>query len=51
MNFVPSIYEPEVRNSAVGYLRGVGEVVELEGNDITKIWRLEASVDREFPQV
>lgn len=48
VNFVLGIYEFEVRNSIVGYLRGVGEVVELVGNDIIKIWRFEVFVDREL---
>lgn len=50
MNFVLGIYEPEVGNSTVGHLRGIREVVKLAGNDITKIRRLEASVDRELFQ-
>lgn len=44
------INEPEVGNSTVGHLRGIREVVKLAGNDITKIGRLEASVDRELFQ-
>lgn len=51
MNFPPGIYEPEVRNSAVGYLRGVREVVELAANDITKMWRFEGPVNRELLRV
>ena len=50
MNFVLGIYEPEVGNSTIGHLRGVREVVELAGTDITKIRRLEAPIDRELLQ-
>lgn len=50
MNFVLSIYEPKVGNSTIGHLRGVREVVKLAGNDITKIWRLEAPIHREVFQ-
>lgn len=38
------IYEFEVRNSVIGYLRGIREVVGLVGNDIIKIWRFEVFV-------
>ena len=44
------IYEPEVGNSTIGNLIGIREVVELTGNDITKIWRLEAPIDSELLQ-
>jgi len=44
--FVLGINEHEVGNSTIGEVRGVREVVELAGNDITKILRLEAPFDR-----
>ena len=50
VNFVLGIYKPEGGDSTIGNLRGVGEVVELTGNDITKIWRLEAPIDSELLQ-
>lgn len=45
MNFMASIYEPEVGHCAIGHLGSIREVMELARHNGTKIWRLKAPFD------